>query len=170
MRPILRAAALAAGLAGAALATTYARLTLEQQVEKAEVIVHATVASVANETRANRPWTVYALEPRRFLKGEAGDLPQAGGSPSIAVLGGPGLRMENAPVFVQGQEVVLLLYTDPFDSPVVGFRQGAYLVAEGGRVTNLDGNPVSLSADPAQAPPATLTAFLERLTQLAGAQ
>lgn len=170
MRLALRAVALAAGLAGSALATTFVRLTLEQQAQKADVIVHAVVRSVGTETRAGRPWTVYQLDPRRFLKGEAGRLPQAGGSPSIAVLGGQGLRMEGAPVFQQGQEVVLLAYARAYDSPVVGFRQGAYLVAEGGRVTDLDGRPVSLSADPAKPEPATLAAFLERLATLAGSR
>ena len=52
---------------------------------------------------------------------------QGGGSPALFVLSG----VEAAPVFQAGQEAVLLLYKGRLDSPLVGYNQGAYLIANG---------------------------------------
>ena len=154
-------------LAGSALATVYARLDLAQQAQKADIIVHALITSVAAEDRGGRPWTVYRLQPQRFLKGEAAQLPQSGGSPSFAVLGGRGLTMEGAPTFRERDEVVLFLYARNYDSPVVGFRQGAYRVGQSRAVTDLEGKPVT-EQQGGRPVELALDVFLNRVTALVG--
>ncbi len=149
-------------LASSVLATTYASLSLEEQVQKAEVIVYAGIKGSSSEEFAGKPWTVYTLEPKRFLRGTAADLPQTEGLPSFKVLGGSRLRFEGAPTFNPGEEVVLFLYKKRYDSPVVGVRQGAYRVMSGG-LLDLDGKPVSLNNVPT-----TLDAFLKRVEAIIG--
>ncbi len=153
---------------GTATATVYAKLTLEQQVEKAEVIVHASIKAVNPETRANKPWTVYVLDAKRFVRGAAGDLPQSGGVPSFAVFGNDTIKLEGAPIFKAGDEVVLMLYKTAYDSPVVGFRQGAYRVT-GGKVQTLEGKQVVLTLE-GKTLEVTLEQFLARLDQIAKAR
>lgn len=153
---------------GTAFATVYAKLTLEQQVEKAEVVVHALIKTVTTETRTGKPWTVYTLDPRRFVLGAASDLPQSGGAPSFAVFGNESVRLEGAPSFKAGDEVVLMLYKTAYDSPVVGFRQGAYRVS-GGKIQTLDGKAVVLTLE-GKTLEVTLEQFLARLDQIAKAR
>ncbi len=153
---------------GTATATVYAKLTLEQQVEKAEVIVHASIKAVNPETRTGKPWTVYVLDAKRFVRGAAGDLPQSGGAPSFAVFGNDTIKLEGAPMFKAGDEVVLMLYKTVYDSPVVGFRQGAYRVT-GGKVQTLEGKQVVLTLE-GKTLEVTLEQFLARLDQIAKAR
>jgi hypothetical protein len=168
MKPRVLVLALAC-LLGTAAATVYAKLALEQQVERAEVIVHAVIKGVGVSVRANRPWTNYTLEPKRFVRGQESDLPRVGAGPAAApgfsVLGGETLRMEGAPSFKQAEEVVLLLYTKPYDSPIVGFRQGAYRVINN-KVQTLDGKPVVLTIE-GRTLEVTLDQFLARIEQIA---
>lgn len=149
-------------------ATVYAKLTLEQQVEKAEVIVHATIKAVTAETRTGKPWVVYTLDPKRFVLGTATDLPQSAGAPSFAVFGSATVRLEGAPSFKAGDEVVLMLYKTAYDSPVVGFRQGAYRIADG-KVQTLDGKPVVLTIE-GKTLEVTREQFLARVDQIAKAR
>ena len=130
-------------------ATTFAALPLEQQAKKADVIVQATIGAPTTVTEAGRTYNVYPLKVSETLAGDAAMLPQiggtqGGGSPALYVLSG----MERGPSFQSGQEAVLLLYKGRFDSPLVGFNQGAYLVS-GGLVSVMfvpDSDPAILNA------------------------
>ncbi len=153
---------------GTAFATVYTKLSLEQQIEKAEVIVHTAIKSVSAETRAGKPWVVYALDPKRFVLGVATDLPQTAGAPSFAVYGSATVRLEGAPSFKVGDEVVLMLYKSAYDSPVVGFRQGAYRIVDG-KVQTLDGKPVVLTIE-GKTLEVTREQFLARVDQIAKAR
>ena len=153
---------------GVAFATTYNALSLEEQVQKAQVIVHASiVGSSVDTTRGKLPWTVYTLEAKRFLRGSTADLQVKQGDKTVtgfSVLGGNNVWLEGAPTFKAGDEVVLLLYTKNYDSPFVGFRQGAYYV-NAGKIVDAGGKPVSLTVD-GKSSEATLDAFLTRLEGL----
>ena len=163
MKRVLMALALLSSLA---LATTFQKLTLEQQVERSELIVRATIKNVAIETRVGRTWTAYTLEVKSYLRGEAAGLTVRGGAPSFAVLGGDKLRLEGAPAFKVGEDWLLMLYQKPFDSPIVGFRQGAYRF-DNARVLDVDGKPVTLEVAGKRSD-ATETAFLKAVTDLIG--
>lgn len=163
MKRLLLAVALLSSLA---LATTYQKLSLEQQVERSELIVRATIKTVAIETRVGRTWTAYTLEVKSYLRGEAAGLPVRGGAPSFAVLGGDKLRLEGAPTFKAGEDWLLMLYQKPFDSPIVGFRQGAYRF-DNARVLNVDGKAVTLEVAGKRSD-ATETAFLKTVSDLIG--
>ena len=149
-----------------ALATTFQRLSLEEQVERSEVIIRATIKTVAIETRVGRTWTAYTLEVKSYLRGEAAGLPVRGGAPSFAVLGGDKLRLEGAPTFKAGEDWLLMLYAKPFDSPIVGFRQGAYRF-DNARVLDVDGKAVTLEIDGKRSF-ATETTFLKTVNDLIG--
>lgn len=153
-------------LSSVALATTFQKLSLEQQVDRAEVIVRATIGAVTQETRAGRAWTVYALSVKSALRGEASALPQRNNAASIAVLGGGNLKLEGAPAFKTGEDWLLLLYTKPFESPVVGFRQGAYRF-DNARVLDVDGKAVTLEVDGKRVA-ATEETFLKAVNDLIG--
>ena len=117
---------------GAVRATTFTPLTLVQQARKADVIVQATIGIPTTVTEGTQVYAVYPLKVSETLAGDAATLPQTvgsqgGGSPALFILSG----VEGAPVFQSGQEAVLLLYKGRLDSPLVGFTQGAYLVANG---------------------------------------
>ncbi len=129
-----------------ALATTYPKLTLETQLERAEVIVRATIKEVKREERNKRPWTVYVLETKQYWRGE-GLLPKSSETPSFAIYGNEKIRLEAAPSFKVGEEWILLLYTKNFDSPIVGFAQGAYQL-EGQTVLDTNKKPVQLEGKP----------------------
>ncbi len=147
---------------GSALATTYAKLTLEQQVEKADVIVRASIKQKTQETRAGKIWTLYSLNVAKFYKGSAETFKDSG----FAVFDSEKVKLEGAPQFVVNDDLFLLLYTKTYDSPIVGFRQGAYKVLEGGKVVNLDNKPVMIDTDgkPAEATLETFSKQLETLT------
>ena len=138
-----------ATLASPVQATTFAALSLTQQAKKADVIVQATIGAPTTVTEAGRTYNVYPLKVSETLAGDAAMLPQiggtqGGGSPALYVLSG----MERGPSFQSGQEAVLLLYKGRFDSPLVGFNQGAYLVS-GGLVSVLfapEPNPATQTA------------------------
>ena len=153
-------------LSSLALATTYQKLSLEQQVERSEIIVRATIKTVALETRVGRTWTAYTLDVKSYLRGESVGLPVRGAAPSFAVLGGDKLRLEGAPVFKAGEDWLLLLYKGAFDSPVVGFRQGAYRF-DNARVLDVDGKAVTLEVAGKRSE-ATETTFVKTVTDLIG--
>lgn len=139
-----------------ALATTYPALTLEVQLERAEVIVQAVVQDVKLEERNKRPWTVYTLTTKKYWRGE-GLLPKSSNLASFAIFGNDKIRLEGAPSFKVGEEWIFLLYTKNFDSPIVGFKQGAYKL-DGTSVLDTNGKPVQLDAKPAT-PSSFITAF-----------
>jgi hypothetical protein len=155
-----------------ALATTYQKLSLPQQVERAELIVRVTIKNTAVETRgtgtAARPWTAYGVEVKQFLRGESVGLPQRSNAPSISILGGDKLKLEGAPQFKVGEDWLLMLYAKPYDSPIVGFRQGAYRI-DGTRVLDVDGKPVTLVVD-GKKQDATAPVFLKTVEDLIGGQ
>jgi hypothetical protein len=129
-----------------ALATTYPKLSLETQIERAEVIVYATIKEVVRQERNKRPWTVYILETKQYWRGE-GLLPKTSDQPSFAIFGNDKIKLEGAPSFKVGEEWIFLLYTKNYDSPIVGFNQGAYKL-EGTAVLDVNNKPVLLENKP----------------------
>lgn len=159
--PIRRAAALLCLLGFSVFATTYQRLDLAAMAAKADVIVYANVLSSAVETRGSLPWTTYTLQARRFAKGAADVLQTSGGQFGFSILGDPNgqTRLEGAPSFKAGEQVVLLLYASKYDNPIVGFTQGAFEVV-GNAVQDLNGQPA-----PGQ--PKSVDEFMSTLSALA---
>jgi hypothetical protein len=147
---------------GTVLATTYAKLTLEQQVEKADVIVRASIKQKTQETRAGKIWTVYALNITKFYKGSTETFKDS----SFAVFDSEKVKLEGAPKFNENDDLFLLLYAKTYDSPIVGFRQGAYKVLEGDKVVNIDNKPVMIDQEgkPVEATTDMFTKQLETLT------
>jgi hypothetical protein len=150
-------------LVSTAIATTYAKLTLEQQVEKADLIVRASIKQKTFDTRAGKIWTVYTLEIARFYKGSAETLKDS----SIAVFDSEKVKLEGAPRFTENDDLFLMLYAKTYDSPIVGFRQGAYKVLEGDKIVNLDNKPVLIEQD-GKPVEATLETFNKQLETLTG--
>jgi hypothetical protein len=109
---------------------------------------------------------VYTLTVRQYLRGESTGLPKRGEDSSIAILGGGNVRLEGAPAFKVGEEWVLLLYAKAYDSPIVGFRQGAYRL-DNNRVLDVDGKAVTISQDGKNVE-ATTPVFLKVLEDLIG--
>lgn len=144
-----------------ALATTYPKLSLETQLERAEVIVRATIKEVKREDRNKRPWTVYLLDTKQYWRGE-GLLPKTSDTPSFAIYGNEKIRLEGAPNFKVGEEWILLLYTKNFDSPIVGFAQGVYQL-EGTAVLDTNKKPVQLEGKPTNR-----TSFIAALEKILG--
>ncbi|AFZ68998.1 hypothetical protein [Deinococcus peraridilitoris] len=136
MRRLLLAAAL---LGSVAQATVAPKLSLTEQARKAQVIVQARVAAVTAQERDGQRWTVYRLNLVETLAGNAASLPVIDNTPAMWVLEG----VENAPTLRVNDEAVLLLYTGLMDSPVVGFNQGIYRIANA-RVEG--GDPAELAA------------------------
>ncbi len=151
---------------GTALATTYTKLTLEQQVERADVIVRASIKQKTQETRAGKIWTVYSLNVAKFYKGSAETFKDS----SFAIFDSEKVKLEGAPKFNDNDDLFLLLYAKTYDSPIVGFRQGAYKVLEGNKVVNIDNKPVMIDQEgkPVEATTDTFTKQLETL--IAGAK
>ncbi|MFN3267479.1 MAG: hypothetical protein ACK41E_11650 [Deinococcales bacterium] len=149
------------GFLAMALATTYPKLSLEVQLERAEVIVRANIKEVQRVERNKRPWTVYALESKEYWRGE-GLLPKQGELPSFAIFGNDKIRLEGAPSFKVGEEWIFLLYTKNFDSPIVGFAQGAYRL-EGTAVLDINNKPVLLEGKPA-----TRQSFIAAIEKILG--
>jgi hypothetical protein len=148
---------------GTALATTYAKLTLGQQVEKADVIVRASIKQKTQETRAGKIWTVYKLEVAKFYKGSAETFKDS----SVALFDSEKVKLEGAPRFTENDDVFLLLYAKTYDSPIVGFRQGAYKVLEGDKIANIDNKPVMIEQE-GKPIEATLETFTKQLETLIG--
>jgi hypothetical protein len=144
-----------------ALATTYPKLSLETQLERAEIIVRATIKAVAVEERNKRPWTVYTLESKQYWRGE-GLLPKSNALPSFAIFGSDKIKLEGAPSFKVGDEWIFLLYSKNYDSPIVGFNQGAYKL-EGTGVLDTNNKPVQLEGKPA-----TKEGFIAALEKILG--
>ena len=128
---------------GAAVATTYVQLTIEEIVAAAEVGFHGEVLDVAVEERDGLPWTVVTFRIERDLVGAAS--PADGGEPTplepgttidLAFLGGtlpggPSLAVALMPAFSPGEQVVVLAYEDTnAASPIVGYRQGLWRVED----------------------------------------
>ena len=157
-------------LLGSGFATVINALTLEQQVEKAQIIVHTLVTTSEVQNRANnKTWTAYALEPKKFIRGSSAELTKVNiankSVPSLSIYGGANIKLEGAPSFKAGDELVLLLYTKAYDSPIVGFNQGAYRVS-GGKVTTLEGKALTVTLE-GKTVEASLENFLKQLEALA---
>jgi hypothetical protein len=155
---------------GSSLATVINALTLEQQVEKAQIIMHTLITNSEVQNRANnKTWTAYALDPKKFIRGSSAELIKTNIANkqvlSLSIYGGANIKLEGAPSFKAGDELVVLMYTKAYDNPIVGFNQGVYRVT-GGKVTTLEGKPltVTLEGKPVEA---TLENFLKQLEALA---
>ncbi len=151
---------------GITQATTYPKLSLEAQAERADVIVRATVRAVQAEERNKRPWRVYGLTVQQTWRGDANTLPKLQATPSFAILGGDKLKLEGAPSFKENEEWILFLYTKAYDSPIVGFNQGAYRI-QGENVFDVAGKIVQLEAD-GKKTPATRASFIKELERILG--
>lgn len=123
-------------LLGTAQATTVQALTFEEQIKKADVIVQVKILEVKTIQDKKYPWQQYTLQVQDTLKGDAKLLLQVGTVPSFQVLGGGDWQLEGAPTFQKNDEWVLFLYKAQYDSPIVGFNQGAYQLRDG-RISNL---------------------------------
>jgi hypothetical protein len=152
---------LCALLSGVAFATTYPKLSLETQLERAEVIVRATIKEVVRVERNKRPWTVYMLQTQQFWRGE-GLLPKTSDQPSFAIFGNDKIKLEGAPSFRVGEEWIFLLYTKNYDSPIVGFNQGAYRI-EGASLFDVNNKPILLEGKPT-----TRAGFIAALEKILG--
>ncbi len=126
---IMRGSALWLGLLGAAPAgaTTAPPLTLAQQAQKAEVIVRARIGAAVNVRDGEITYLAYPLTLLETIAGDAAKLPQNEGQPALFFLQG----VSDLPEVRAGQEVIALLYARKLDSPVVGFNQGLYVIANG---------------------------------------
>jgi hypothetical protein len=175
-RPNLQAIGIIAILAligtgfNTSLATVINALTLEQQVEKAQIIMQTVITTIEVQNRANnKTWTAYALEPKKFVRGSSSELIKLNIAnkqvPSLSIYGGANIKLEGAPTFKAGDELVLLLYTKAYDNPIVGFNQGVYRVTAG-KVTTLEGKPLTVTLD-GKAVESTVENFLKRLEALA---
>ena len=152
------------------LATVINTLTLEQQVEKAQIIMQTVITSSEVQNRANnKTWTAYGLEPKKFIRGSSAELTKLNIAnkqvPSLSIYGGANIKLEGAPNFKAGDELVLLMYTKAYDNPIVGFNQGVYRVT-GGKVTTLEGKPVAVTLV-GKTVESTVENFLKRLEALA---
>ncbi|GEM47939.1 hypothetical protein DC3_35740 [Deinococcus cellulosilyticus NBRC 106333 = KACC 11606] len=136
MKPVFSLYLIALTL-GMAHATTVSALTFEEQVKKADVILHVRIVDVKTIQSKNYPWQQYTLSVKETLKGNANVLPQVQDVPSFNVLGGDTWTLEGAPTFRKDEEWVVFLYKTPYDSPVVGFNQGMYRIQDG-RVLGVD--------------------------------
>ena len=157
-------------LLGSGFATVINALTLEQQVEKAQIIMHTLITTSEVQNRANnKTWTAYALEPKKFIRGSSAELTKVNiankSVPSLSIYGGANIKLEGAPGFKAGDELVLLLYTKAYDNPIVGFNQGAYRV-NSGKVTTLEGKALTVRLE-GKTVEATLENFLKQLEALA---
>ncbi|GGQ95290.1 hypothetical protein [Deinococcus ruber] len=118
-------------LLGSVRATTFSPLTLQQQAKKADVIVQATIGTPTTATEDGLTYAVYPLKVSSTLAGDPAQLPQASGGPALYILAG----LDAAPVFLAGQEAILLLYKGRLDCPLVGWNQGVYWLINGQIVT-----------------------------------
>ncbi|MBB6096769.1 hypothetical protein HNR42_000181 [Deinobacterium chartae] len=153
-----------AGLTATAHATTVLPLSLQEQAKRAEIIVHARISAVSDETRGDLPWRVYVLDVKEIIAGDPKELPQVSGAPSFAILGGnlsgQNVTLEGAPVLSAESEYILMLYKTPYDNPIVGFNQGVYFI-QNGRVSPLRDNPTRIENN-------ELAPFKQRLVELRG--
>src|SRR5690554_5228149 len=136
----------------ASLATTYRLLELPAMLAATELAFRAVVTDVRTEVLDDEPWTLVTFEPDEILLGPDDD--GAGGPDpeadvTLRFLGGTagGLELNVAlmPAFEPGDTVLLLAYAAPYYSPVVGFNQGVWWLAEDGTWLSMDGVPLGLS-------------------------
>lgn len=139
-------------LAAGAHATTYARLTPGQMLDKADIVFVGTVSNVSVSVRGGRPWTDVSFDVETPIEGVPVN---AAGKPSGPerlsflggdAVGGPSLTVSGMPQFQSGDRVLVFAYDQAYASPIVGFRQGLWhvtaagLVDEEGRQLSVDAN------------------------------
>lgn len=124
MKRLFTLAVLALGLVQA---TSVPKLSLTDQAKKAQIIVRATIGQPTNAKEGDVTYLVYPLTVKETVVGDAANLPQVDGKPALFMLQGT----QDLPKITAGQEAILLLYSGKMDSPVVGFNQGFYPIAEG---------------------------------------
>jgi hypothetical protein len=129
-----------AALALPALATTVAKLSLEQVVQRADVIVQGQVQSVRSEWDAERRlvFTYVSIRVDESLKGERRQsvlIRQIGGTAGTIQM-----SVDGAPQFKSGQRtLVFLKRQDATTFQVVGMNQGLYRIVEDSAVSNMSG-------------------------------
>jgi hypothetical protein len=146
-------------------ATMVTRLPLDRVTQKADRVVHATVAEVrSGRDEHGLPATWITLDVRRAFKGgprRAFTMKQYGTAAPLP--DGTVTRVSGLPKFVAGDEVVLFLRPDSglgFTSPV-GLGQGTYRVRQAG------GRRRVRAAEPG-APSRDLDDFLGEVERLTG--
>lgn len=131
-----------------ALATTFVERTLDELIEAAELAFHATVSSVTAVLQDGEPWTEVTFELHELLLDPEAD-PVDSSSVTLRFLGGSAggsqLSVALMPEFEPGDEVLLLAYTDPYYSPVVGFNQGLWYLDPAGSWLDVRGQRLGLS-------------------------
>jgi len=115
----------------ASLATTVERLTLDDMVKKAHIIVQARVRSAKTHWSADGKLilTTYTLEVHETLKGEAirsVELTTIGGK-----IGTLTLYVSGMPSFDAGEDAVVFVEKSGRFSTVVGLNQGKFAVRNG---------------------------------------
>lgn len=144
---LVGALALALGTLGHA--TTYLQLTPVQMVDKADIAFVGTVSGVSVTVRGDRPWTDVSFDVQTPLEGVATDANgHATGPVQLSFLGGdaaggPSLTVGGMPAFHEGERVLVLAYNQAYASPIVGFRQGLWIVTAAG-VRDEDGRQLSV--------------------------
>ncbi len=132
------------------LATTYTLLSLEEMAAQADLAFRGTVRSSEAVLQDGDPWSRVVFEVTEVLRAADPPLVQDG-LLTLEFLGGTadGIQLSVAlmPQFTPGQEVILLVYDEPYFSPVVGFNQGLWSLADSGVWLGEDG--VALALDDA---------------------
>jgi hypothetical protein len=117
-------------------ATTVERLSLDDLVKKAHVIVHGRVRDARSHWSSNGRLilTTYTVDVAETIKGQPGrvvDVTTVGGRVGDVILNVAGM-----PSFQRGEDAVIFLETSAGLSTVVGLSQGKYLV-QNGEVSNV---------------------------------
>lgn len=149
-------------------ASTFRLLELPEMIAAAEVAIHGIVRSNDSVLLDGEPWTRVTFEVVTVLA-DAEEARIEEGLLSLDFLGGSasGIQLSVAlmPQFTAGDEVLLLAYDEPYYSPVVGFNQGLWLLAEDGAWRDVSGESLGLDED-GELQPGTTGDALEIVTAL----
>ncbi len=131
MKRLLLILSLILGTAGA---TTYAQLSLEEMLERAQLAFYGRGSEVTVEEQEGEPWTVVSFTVLESLLG------QLESEHSLSFYGGTlpsGLQVlvTGMPSFIVGDEVLVLAYDGAYYSPIVGFSQGLWRLGPRGFVS-----------------------------------
>jgi hypothetical protein len=137
---VLRTIGLAATMALAASATMVPRLSLEEMVDRSELIVRGRSVRTwsAWDAKGQFIWTHNEIEVAETWKGGPGArviVSEIGGT-----VGDDAMQVEGVPQYQAGEEVVLFLYRTPIGYwRARGMGQGKFRVAAGGKVRTQTG-------------------------------
>ena len=131
MKKLLMLAVLTALSTTALQATVMSPMFMDDLTESSQTVVHGSIAAKRAEWAPDHHmiYTVYTVEPRRYLKGSLGasfEIREPGGE-----LDGEGFYVASVPQFEIGEEAILFLWTDATGGhQVTAFDQGAVPVAD----------------------------------------